>query len=41
MWFEKMYLWTKFAERNVLYPLLFLAAIFDSVPTIKGKFGVP
>ena len=41
MWYEKVYLWVKFVERNILYPLLFLAAINDSVPVIKNKFGVP
>ena len=40
MWYEKAYLWVKFVERNVLYPLLFLAAINDSVEDIKTKFGV-
>ena len=40
MWFEKIYLWVKFVERNVFYPLLFLAALNDSVPLIKEKFGV-
>lgn len=40
MWYEKAYLWNKFVERNILYPLLFLAAINDSVPVIKENFGV-
>ena len=40
MWYEKAYLWVKFVERNVLYPLLFLAAVNDSVPQIKENFGV-
>ncbi|VDI15303.1 Hypothetical predicted protein [Mytilus galloprovincialis] len=39
MWFEKMYVWMRFFERNVMYPVVFLCALTSSTPTIMCKFG--
>ncbi|GLV35789.1 pecanex [Carabus blaptoides fortunei] len=39
MWFEKVYVYLCFVERNVLYPLIFLAALTQDSPTIVHKFG--
>ncbi|KAJ8308590.1 hypothetical protein KUTeg_013464 [Tegillarca granosa] len=40
MWFEKMYLWLRFLERNVIYPVVILCALTRSTPQIVCKFGV-
>ncbi|XP_064603904.1 pecanex-like protein 1 isoform X2 [Liolophura sinensis] len=40
MWFEKMYIWLRFLERNVLYTVVFLCAITSSAPQIVNKFGL-
>ena len=29
MWFERVYVWLRFIERNLVYPLLFLAMVTD------------
>ncbi|XP_052105318.1 pecanex-like protein 1 isoform X2 [Mytilus californianus] len=39
MWFEKMYVWMRFFERNVMYPVVFLCALTSSTPIIMCKFG--
>ncbi|KAL5009342.1 hypothetical protein ScPMuIL_014923 [Solemya velum] len=39
MWFEKFYVWLRFFERNVLYPVVFLCALTSSAPPIVCKFG--
>lgn len=39
MWFEKMYVWLRFFERNVMMPVVFLCAITVSAPKINTKFG--
>ena len=43
MWFERMYLWMKFVEKNLIYPMVFLSAlsmdvdIFKSMPPFWGS----
>lgn len=39
MWFEKCYVYACFVERNVLYPLLFVAALTSDSSTVSAKFG--
>ncbi|KAL4237244.1 hypothetical protein ACF0H5_001963 [Mactra antiquata] len=39
MWFEKLYIWMRFVERNGMYPLIILCALTRSVPAIVCKFG--
>lgn len=39
MWFEKMYVWLRFFERNVLYPAVILCALTQSSAHIICKFG--
>ncbi|XP_013392762.1 pecanex-like protein 1 [Lingula anatina] len=39
MWFEKVYLWLRFIEKNFLYPTLFLSALTSSAPVVVNKFG--
>lgn len=38
-WFESMYVYLCFLERNVLYPVLFLSALTGDSPRIVTKFG--
>lgn len=38
-WFESMYVYLCFLERNVLYPVLFLSALTGDSPRIVQKFG--
>ncbi|KAK2158889.1 hypothetical protein LSH36_162g06020, partial [Paralvinella palmiformis] len=42
MWFEKLYTWLRFLERNLLYPALFLNGLTSSARTIitENKFGL-
>ncbi|XP_074658604.1 pecanex-like protein 1 [Tubulanus polymorphus] len=40
MWFEKMYVWLRFLERNALYPVVFLCALTSSARPIVDKFGM-
>ena len=42
MWFEKMYMWLRFFERNFMYPAVFLCALTTSAKTIvdENKFGM-
>uniref|UniRef100_A0A1Y1JUR7 Pecanex-like protein n=2 Tax=Photinus pyralis TaxID=7054 RepID=A0A1Y1JUR7_PHOPY len=39
MWFERIYVYLCFLERNMLYPLIFLAALTEDSPRIVNKFG--
>lgn len=39
MWFEKCYVYACFAERNVLYPLLFVATLTSDAAHVSSKFG--
>lgn len=39
MWFEKLYVWSMFVEKNVLYPVVFLSAITQHADQIVEKFG--
>jgi len=39
MWFEKMYVWFRFVERNGMYPVVIICALTRSVPQILCKFG--
>lgn len=39
MWYEKIYIYLCFLERNVLYPLVILSALSECAPKITGKFG--
>lgn len=39
MWFEKVYVYLCFVERNVLYPLVFLGALTECSPKIIDHFG--
>jgi hypothetical protein len=40
MWFEKIYIYLVFLERNILYPLIVCSAITADSVTIAKKFGV-
>ncbi|XP_064621323.1 pecanex-like protein 1 isoform X3 [Lineus longissimus] len=40
MWFEKMYVWLRFFERNMMYPAVYLSALTSSAPKILDKFGI-
>lgn len=39
MWFEKVYVYLCFFERNLLYPVVFLSALTECTPRIVNKFG--
>ncbi|KAI8505516.1 hypothetical protein Bbelb_167050, partial [Branchiostoma belcheri] len=39
MWFEKLYVWLRFVERNVVYPLLFLSTLTKDAPVVVRNFG--
>ncbi|CAH1958080.1 unnamed protein product [Acanthoscelides obtectus] len=39
MWFEKVYLYLCFFERNILYPLLFLSILTEDSPKIVENYG--
>ncbi|XP_052769095.1 pecanex-like protein 1 isoform X2 [Mya arenaria] len=39
MWFERVYIWFRFVERNAMYPLVVLCALTRSVPDVVCKFG--
>lgn len=39
MWFERVFVYLCFIERNILYPLLFLAALTEEAPKVAEKFG--
>lgn len=39
MWFERVYAWGIFLERNVIYPLLWLSAITKGTIQVKELFG--
>ncbi|XP_074039325.1 pecanex isoform X2 [Leptinotarsa decemlineata] len=39
MWFEKVYVYFSFLERNILYPLLFLSVITEDSPRIMADYG--
>ncbi|KAK3093672.1 hypothetical protein FSP39_018732 [Pinctada imbricata] len=39
MWFEKMYVWFCFFERNMMYPVVFLCALTRSTPHIICNLG--
>ncbi|ESO87723.1 hypothetical protein LOTGIDRAFT_127487 [Lottia gigantea] len=38
MWFERLYLWLRFIERNCLYTVVCLCALTTSAPSITCKF---
>ncbi|KAI5694056.1 hypothetical protein M8J75_010034 [Diaphorina citri] len=40
MWFEKMFVYLCFLERNIVYPVLFIASITYDAPLIVNKFGL-
>lgn len=40
MWYERVYVCLCFLERNILYPLVFLAALTESSSKIVVRFGV-
>ncbi|GAB1609485.1 1,Pecanex 2,Pecanex 3, pecanex [Argonauta hians] len=40
MCFEKVYIWLRFVERNVIYPVVFLCALTQSAPVLVKKFGI-
>ena len=42
MWFEKMYVWLRFFERNFMYPAVLLCGLTSSAKTIveTNKFGL-
>ena len=37
--FEKLYQWSVFLERNLMYPLSFLIAFHHATPYLLCKFG--
>ena len=37
-WFERMYIWLRFIERNGMYPVVVLCALTQSVPQLLCKF---
>lgn len=39
MWFEKIYIYLCFVERNILYPLLFLSVLTEDSPKVVETFG--
>ncbi|XP_054257111.1 pecanex-like protein 1, partial [Macrosteles quadrilineatus] len=39
MWFEKLYVYLSYLERNILYPVVFLACLTTDSPVIVRKFG--
>ncbi|KAL3266292.1 hypothetical protein HHI36_010472 [Cryptolaemus montrouzieri] len=39
MWFERVYVYLCFIERNIIYPLLFVAALTEDGPKIAEKMG--
>ncbi|XP_064214797.1 pecanex-like protein 1 isoform X2 [Tribolium castaneum] len=39
MWFERVYIYLCFVERNILYPLLFLSVLTEDSPKVVKKFG--
>ncbi|KAG1654166.1 Pecanex-like protein 1 [Nymphon striatum] len=39
MWFEKCYVWLRFIERNIVYPVLFLSALTTNSPYVINRFG--
>lgn len=39
MWFEKIYVYLNFIERNVLYPLIIISALTADSTSITGKYG--
>jgi hypothetical protein len=39
MWFEKIYVYLCFFERNILYPVVFLGGLTESSAKISAKFG--
>ncbi|KAJ8683819.1 hypothetical protein QAD02_019611 [Eretmocerus hayati] len=39
MWFEKFYVYLCFFERNILYPVVFLAALTECSPEISKNYG--
>ncbi|XP_066281752.1 pecanex-like protein 1 isoform X2 [Branchiostoma lanceolatum] len=39
MWFEKLYVWMRFVERNIVYPLLFLSTLTKDAPEVVANFG--
>ncbi|CAH1237391.1 unnamed protein product [Diabrotica balteata] len=39
MWFEKVYVYFSFLERNIVYPLLFLSVLTEDSPRIVMKYG--
>uniref|UniRef100_A0A8D8UDQ6 Pecanex-like protein n=1 Tax=Cacopsylla melanoneura TaxID=428564 RepID=A0A8D8UDQ6_9HEMI len=40
MWFEKLHVYFCFFERNIVYPVLFIASITYDAPLIVDKFGL-
>lgn len=41
MWFEKLFVYLSFVEKNILLPLIFISALTsDSLPIVQ-KFGIP
>lgn len=37
MWFERLYCWLRFFERNVLYPAVFLGALTQSAYEMRKE----
>ncbi|XP_022254495.1 pecanex-like protein 1 [Limulus polyphemus] len=41
MWFEKLQVWMRFLEKNLIYPVVFLSALTTDSPRIIANFGLP
>jgi hypothetical protein len=39
MWFEWIYSWLSFLERNIIYPAVFMSGLTTGFPLIVNKFG--
>lgn len=39
MWFEKIFVYLSFVERNILFPLIIISAITADSTKITDKFG--
>lgn len=41
MWFEKLFVYLSFVEKNILLPLIFISALTSDSVSIAQKFGIP
>lgn len=41
MWFETLFVYLSFVEKNILLPLIFISALTSDSVTIAQKFGIP